>query len=210
MAERLRPGHHGAPMRQTPDRSHVDSISGFHSGARQVDSSHHDARPPGLRPDLIVIHGISLPPGQFGGAWIDQLFTGTLDPSAHPYFASIAHLKVSAHFLIRRDGELVQYVSCNERAWHAGSSVYRGRSQCNDFSVGIELEGTDGSAYEPAQYRVLSALVLALCDAYPSLSTERIVGHSDIAPGRKSDPGPAFDWPRLHALLAASRLYGSS
>ncbi len=155
-----------------------------------------------------MVHGISLPPGEFGGPWIDHLFTNGLDPAEHPYFAEIADRKVSSHYLIRRDGELVQFVSCNDRAWHAGVSSYQGRSNCNDFSIGIELEGTDGSAYEPAQYRELTSLILTLCDAYPSLSTERIAGHSDIAPGRKSDPGPAFDWPRLNALLAVRRMYG--
>ena len=190
------------------DRVSFDPVTGRSTGVRQVESPNFDGRPPGVPPDLIVVHGISLPPGEFGGPWIDHLFTNSLDPAGHPYFAEIADRKVSAHYLVRRSGELVQYVSCNDRAWHAGASSYRERSNCNDFSIGIELEGTDGSAYEPQQYRALTDLILALCDAYPSLSTERIVGHSDIAPGRKSDPGPAFDWPRLNALLAVRRMYG--
>lgn len=157
-----------------------------------------------MAPELIVVHGISLPPGEFGGPWIDRLFTNTLPADAHPYFAQIAERKVSSHLLIRRDGEIVQYVPFHRRAWHAGVSQYRGREKCNDFSIGIELEGTDDSAYEPAQYRALSTVILQLCSAYPSLSLEHIAGHSDIAPGRKTDPGLAFDWPRLRALLEFS------
>lgn len=179
----------------------IDPQTGILSGARQVASPNCDARPEGVDLELIVVHGISLPPGEFGGPWIDRLFTNTLPWDEHPYFKSIEGLKASSHLLIRRDGELVQYVSFNQRAWHAGVSNYRGRERCNDFSVGIELEGTDASAYEPVQYRKLAEVILALCDAYPTLSRERLVGHSDIAPGRKTDPGIAFDWPRLHALL---------
>jgi len=164
-------------------------------------SPNHDDRPPGTLPDLIVVHGISLPPGEYGGPWIDALFTNALPPDEHPYFATIATLRVSSHLLIRRTGDCVQYVPFHKRAWHAGQSNYRGRERCNDFSIGIELEGADTEGYEPAQYRALTAAILTLCDAYPSLSIERIAGHSDIAPGRKSDPGIAFDWPRLHALL---------
>lgn len=189
-------------------RPSLDPATGRSAGARHVESPNFDARPEGVQPDLIVVHGISLPPDEFGGPWIDDLFTNRLDPTAHPYFADIAGRKVSSHYLIRRTGELVQYVSCNDRAWHAGVSVYEGRSNCNDFSIGIELEGTDTSAYEPVQYRVLADLILTLCDAYPSLSTERLTGHSDIAPGRKTDPGIAFDWPRLRALLKVRQAYG--
>jgi len=181
----------------------VDPGSGLVEGARQVASPNCDPRPDGVLPELIVVHGISLPPGEYGGPWIDALFTNRLPPDAHPYFAAVAGLKVSSHLLIGRDGLLVQYVPLHLRAWHAGESSYRGRTRCNDFSVGIELEGSDEAAYEPAQYRVLSAIILALCAAYASLSPQRIAGHSDIAPGRKSDPGPAFDWPRLRALLRA-------
>ena len=196
-------------MRATQaDRPSFNPATGRSTGARQVDSPNFDARPAGVQPDLIVVHGISLPPDEYGGPWIDDLFTNQLDPAAHPYFAEIAGRKVSSHYLIRRTGELVQYVSCNDRAWHAGVSVYEGRSNCNDFSIGIELEGTDASAYEPVQYRVLADLILTLCDAYPSLSTDRLTGHSDIAPGRKTDPGIAFDWPRLRALLKVRESYG--
>lgn len=148
---------------------------------------------------LIVVHGISLPPGQFGGNAIAQLFTNRLDGGAHPYYASIAGLKVSAHFLIRRDGELVQFVGCNDRAWHAGESEWKGRGQCNDFSIGIELEGTDDVPYAAAQYTMLARLARALRRAYPIAD---IAGHSDIAPMRKTDPGPAFEWARLRRLLA--------
>jgi len=169
-----------------------------------VASPNVDARPGGILPELIVVHGISLPPDDFGGPWIDRLFTNTLPPDAHPYFASIQTLRVSSHLLIRRDGEPVQYVPFHERAWHAGASSYQGRERCNDFSIGVEMEGADEVPYEPAQYRMLAAAIVTLCDAYPSLSLERIAGHSDIAPGRKTDPGPAFDWQRLYALLRAA------
>jgi AmpD protein len=183
----------------------VDPGSGLLHPARQVVSPNRDQRPPGLLPELIVVHGISLPPDEYGGPWIDRLFTNSLPPDAHPYFATVAALQVSSHLLIRRDGEYVQYVPFHLRAWHAGASSYRGRERCNDFSIGIELEGSDELAYEPAQYRALSNAIHALCLAYPSLSLERVAGHSDIAPGRKTDPGPAFDWPRLRALLQLPR-----
>jgi len=169
--------------------------------ARQVLSEHFDARPAGTLPELIVIHGISLPPGEFGGPWIDRLFTGHLPPEAHPYFRAMAVGRVSAHALIRRDGEVVQYVPFGQRAWHAGKSEYQGRPACNDFSVGIELEGTDDAPYEEIQYEQLAALIKALLAAYPSLSRDRIVGHSDVAPGRKTDPGLNFDWHRLRSAL---------
>jgi N-acetyl-anhydromuramoyl-L-alanine amidase len=182
----------------------VDATSGLLRGARQLPSPNFDARPDGILPELIVVHGISLPPGQFGGPWIDRLFTNALPPDEHPYFATVSQLKVSSHALIRRDGEVVQYVPFHRRAWHAGASSYQGRERCNDFSIGIELEGADETPYEPAQYRVLSALIRELCRAYSSLSLTRIAGHSDIAPERKTDPGPAFDWQRLYALLRAT------
>ena len=182
----------------------VDAHSGLLRGARYAPSPNFDARPDGILPELIVVHGISLPPGQFGGPWIERLFTNTLPPDEHPYFATISQLKVSSHMVIRRGGEPVQYVPFHERAWHAGASSFQGRERCNDFSVGIELEGGDEIAYEPAQYRMLSAIIIALCTAYPSLSLSRIAGHSDISPGRKTDPGPAFDWQRLYALLRAT------
>ena len=180
---------------------HIEKETGVVVGARFVDSPNHDARPDNEPPSLLVIHGISLPPGEFGGPWIDALFTNTLDPQAHPYFAGIHALRVSSHLLIRRDGELVQYVPFDKRAWHAGLSSYQGRERCNDFSIGIELEGTDEAPYEAAQYRVLAECVAALLAAYPQLSAERITGHSDIAPGRKSDPGPHFDWQHFHHQL---------
>jgi AmpD protein len=154
-----------------------------------------------MLPELIIVHGISLPPNEFGGPWIDRLFTGTLPWDAHPYFRQIEGLRASAHVVIRRDGQLTQYVPFGERAWHAGVSQYRTRSGCNDFSIGVELEGTDDIAYTDAQYAQLVELIAALIEAYPSLSPEHLVGHSDVAPGRKSDPGPYFEWPRLRARL---------
>jgi AmpD protein len=182
----------------------VDPATGLLDSARQVPSPNHDERPPGSLPELIVVHGISLPPGEFGGPWIDDLFSNRLDADAHPYFRDIAGAEVSAHVLIRRNGELVQYVPFHRRAWHAGRSEYCGRERCNDFSIGIELEGADELAYEPVQYERLAGLIAALMIAYPSLSAGRITGHSDIAPGRKTDPGPAFEWPRLRRLLASA------
>lgn len=151
---------------------------------------------------LIVVHGISLPPGEFGGPWIADLFQNRLDAHAHPYFAEIAALKVSAHVLIRRDGHVVQFVPFRKRAWHAGQSCFRGRSTCNDFSVGIELEGTDDLPYTDVQYARLADVIGALRRRYPGIAADGIAGHADIAPGRKTDPGPAFEWPRLAALLA--------
>jgi len=181
----------------------VDVATGLLAGARQVLSPHFDARPPHTVPALIVVHGISLPPDEFGGPSIDQLFTGTLDWDAHPYFKQIEGLRASAHLVIRRDGAVSQYVPFGARAWHAGASSYLGRSHCNDFSIGIELEGADTTPYTAAQYDALTQVLVALLAAYPSLSSEHITGHSDIAPGRKTDPGPAFEWPRLRAQLAA-------
>lgn len=173
---------------------------GWLSPVTRLPSPHHNERPQG-EVSLLVIHGISLPPGEFGGPWIGDLFLGRLDPEAHPYFASIASLQVSAHCLIRRDGELVQFVSFNERAWHAGVSEFAGRSACNDFSIGIELEGTDTSGYTEEQYRQLVAVSRCLMCHYLDITPERIVGHSDIAPGRKTDPGPGFDWALYRAML---------
>ncbi len=162
---------------------------------RKTVSPHFNARPDN-EVSLLVIHNISLPAGQFGLPYIDQLFQGTLDIDADDSFKDLAGLQVSSHFLIRRDGELVQYVSCNDRAWHAGVSNYQGREGCNDFAVGIELEGTDTSEYSEAQYQQLQQLTLALFEAYPMLNSDSIVGHNDIAPGRKTDPGACFDWAR--------------
>jgi AmpD protein len=180
----------------------IDGTTGLLLGVRQVLSTHWDARPAAAAPELIVVHGISLPPGEFGGPWIEQLFTGGLRAAAHPYFAEIVGSRVSAHVLIRRDGMPIQFVPFGERAWHAGVSSWQGRPACNDFSIGVELEGTDELPYELGQYAQLAALVAALCASYPTLSPEGVVGHSDIAPGRKSDPGAAFDWPYLRSLLA--------
>ena len=152
---------------------------------------------------MIVVHGISLPPGQFGGPEIEALFTNTLDWDAHPYFGEIRGMEVSAHLLIRRDGTVIQFVPFTERAWHAGESCFRGQSRCNDFSVGIELEGEDETPYDDRQYLVLQDVIRALCIAYPGISPREVAGHCDIAPGRKSDPGPAFDWLRLYDGLGS-------
>jgi AmpD protein len=179
----------------------IDVRTGLALGVRQVLTHHYDARPAGVVPDLIIVHGISLPPAEFGGPWIDRLFTGSLPPEVHPFFAAMAVGRVSAHAVIRRDGEIVQFVPFGERAWHAGRSEYAGRAACNDFSIGIELEGTDETPYEAAQYTSLAALIEGLLVAYPTLSRERIVGHSDVAPGRKTDPGASFDWERLRAAI---------
>jgi AmpD protein len=165
---------------------------------RIVESPHCDERPAGTEISLVVLHSISLPPGQYGGDAIERLFTNRLDPNAHPYFREIAGLKVSAHFLVRRDGELVQFVPVMRRAWHAGASSWRARTTCNDFSVGIELEGTEETPFERVQYEVLARLIGDLCEALP---LRDIAAHSDVAPGRKTDPGAQFDWPRLLAAL---------
>jgi len=170
---------------------------------RFVDSPNQDERPAGEAPTLLVVHSISLPPGEYGGESIERLFTNRLDASAHPYFRDIATLEVSAHFLVRRDGELVQFVAVGRRAWHAGASRWRGRSRCNDFSIGVELEGTDDGAFEPAQYGALAALIGALRERH---ALRDIAAHSDVAPGRKRDPGPGFDWPRLLAALSQFRI----
>jgi len=174
-------------------------VSGLVEGARYLLSPNWDERPPGTRIELIVVHAISLPPGEFGGHAIDQLFLNTLDTAAHPYYATLVGLRVSAHFVIRRTGELTQFVPCVRRAWHAGISQWRGRVACNDFSVRIELEGCDDQPFEPVQYSLLGELTKALEAAYPIAD---IVGHSDIAPGRKTDPGPHFDWALYRGLIA--------
>jgi AmpD protein len=168
--------------------------AGWIDEADIIASPNCDARPPGCRIELAVVHAISLPPGQFGGGFIQDLFLNRLDPAAHPYFADIVALRVSAHFLIRRDGRLIQFVSCLRRAWHAGASVWQGRERCNDFSLGIELEGSDHVPFDVTQYDVLNRLLTALREEYP---LQAVVGHSDIAPGRKTDPGPFFDWWRV-------------
>lgn len=171
---------------------------GVLEGAIQVASANFDERPDGETVTLVVIHAISLPPGEFGGDAIERLFTNTLDCAGHPYFEALRGLRLSVHFLIRRGGEIVQFVPCRKRAWHAGTSCYAGRERCNDFSVGIELEGTGDIAYTDPQYEALAALVRELYACYPIAD---VVAHSGIAPGRKTDPGPSFDWKRLHAAL---------
>jgi AmpD protein len=169
---------------------------------RIVDSPNQDERPPGVEVSLIVVHSISLPPGRFGGDAIERLFTNRLDPAAHPYFETIADQRVSSHFLVRRAGEVVQFVPVERRAWHAGASSWRGRSRCNDFSVGIELEGTDDSPFEDVQYRELAELIARLAATLP---LKAIAAHSEIAPGRKTDPGARFDWTRLLSALGRPR-----
>jgi AmpD protein len=170
------------------------AADGWIDRARRVPSPNRDARPAGAGVSLLLLHAISLPPGEYGGDAIERLFTNTLDPKAHPYFAAIAGLELSSHFLVRRDGALLQFVPVHERAWHAGASVWRGRGRCNDFSVGVELEGSEDGPFEGVQYQRLCELVHAL---RAQLSLRDIAGHSEVAPGRKTDPGPHFDWPRL-------------
>jgi N-acetyl-anhydromuramoyl-L-alanine amidase len=179
----------------------IDPSTGLLANTRQVLSPHFDARPAGVLPSLIIVHAISLPPGEFGGPWIDRLFTGNLPADAHPFFKGLEGQRLSAHALIRRDGEIVQYVPFGERAWHAGKSEYRGRTACNDFSIGIELEGSGETPYTDVQYDSLAALTAALLATYASLSPTEIAGHSDVAPGRKTDPGASFDWARFKKLL---------
>lgn len=168
--------------------------TGWLREARRVASPNFGARPPGTTVDLVVVHSISLPPGQYGGDAIERLFTNRLDEAAHPYFATLRGLRVSAHFLVRRDGTLLQFVSCDKRAWHAGASTWRGRADCNDFSIGIELEGLEGERFETAQYERLGAMVASIAARYP---IHAVAGHEHIAPGRKYDPGPGFDWTEL-------------
>jgi AmpD protein len=181
----------------------IDKATGLLESAALCPSPNHDARPNSGDPSMIVVHGISLPPGQFGGPEIEALFTNTLDWDAHPYFGEIRGMEVSAHLLIRRDGTVIQFVPFTERAWHAGESCFRGQSRCNDFSVGIELEGEDETPYDDRQYPVLQDVIRALCTTYPGISAREVAGHCDIAPGRKSDPGPAFDWLRLYDGLGS-------
>jgi len=194
-------------LAQTRDPSHNGPMTsrisndGWHAGARCVPSPNHNERPAGTSLDLIVIHNISLPPGEFGTGFVEALFCNTLDCAAHPYFADLEGVTVSAHFLIERSGALTQFVSCEDRAWHAGRSSWAGREECNDYSVGVEVEGTDRNPYEVAQYERLAELIRDLRARYGSLARGAIAGHSDIAPGRKTDPGPAFEWGRLRTLL---------
>lgn len=174
------------------------NVEGWLSGVCRIVSVNHDRRPAGTEIDLLVIHNISLPPDQFGGPDIVKFFTNQLDNDAHPYYAQLRGVRVSSHFLIRRDGGIVQFVPCRQRAWHAGVSSWQGRSRCNDFSIGIELEGSDFVPFTDQQYAALARLTRRLQRAYPIRSIE---GHSDIAPGRKTDPGPCFDWPRYRAAI---------
>jgi AmpD protein len=175
---------------------------GWVSPAKKTPSPNFGPRPESAGVDLLVIHNISLPPGQYDGDCIEQFFCNNLDWDAHPYFSEIHGMEVSAHLLIRRSGELLQFVSLDDRAWHAGASSFCGRDGCNDFSIGIELEGSDDEPYADQQYRVLAALSCALLVEYPEIELNNIVGHSDIAPGRKTDPGPFFDWTRYRKMLA--------
>ncbi|MEO6699584.1 MAG: 1,6-anhydro-N-acetylmuramyl-L-alanine amidase AmpD [Paraperlucidibaca sp.] len=196
-------------MSTAPSRSLSICAKHWLQGARHCPSPFFNARPQG-EISLSVIHNISLPPGQFGGSYIDKLFTGQLSTQGHPYFAEIAGIEVSAHVLIRRDGELVQYVAFDQRAWHAGKSSYLGRDNCNDYAIGIELEGCDDQPFNDSQYDALNALLAVLAARYPALQGA-VTGHSDIAPGRKTDPGPCFDWSRVHAAaLRVEALVGQT
>ncbi|MGQ0658276.1 MAG: 1,6-anhydro-N-acetylmuramyl-L-alanine amidase AmpD [Chromatiales bacterium] len=179
----------------------LDPDTGLLHGASYLPSPNCDDRPPGSAIELLVIHGISLPPGEFGSDSIDRLFTNRLCEDAHPYFREVAQLRISAHLLVRRDGSVTQYVPLNRRAWHAGASCFRGRERCNDFSIGIELEGANDIPYTARQYRRLASIARLLVTHWPAITIDRIVGHSDIAPGRKTDPGPAFDWQRFRRSL---------
>jgi len=170
--------------------------------ARVLESPNQDARPARIEPELIVVHAISLPPGEFGGPHVAELFQNRLDPDAHPYFAQIADLRVSAHVLIDREGMATQFVPFSRRAWHAGVSQWRGRERCNDFSIGIELEGTDDDPFTPVQYAELARLIGWLRERFPAIAPDALVGHCDIAPGRKTDPGPHFDWAHLESCLS--------
>lgn len=168
--------------------------AGWWSGARRVESPNFGPRPEGVQISLVVLHNISLPPDEFGGPYVEQFFTNRLDPAGHPYFLTLADVQVSAHFFLRRDGEVVQFVSADARAWHAGLSAWQGRGNCNDYSIGIELEGSDSQPFAPRQYQALWPLLQALCAAYP---ISAVAGHEHVAPGRKTDPGPHFHWHEL-------------
>lgn len=195
----------GPPPEMALPLPELDAGTGLWSNVTQRPSPHQDERPPGEAVSLLVVHHISLPPGEFGGPWIDRLFAGTLDCGAHPYFERLRGLRVSAHACVFRDGHVVQYVPTIRRAWHAGESHFDGRERCNDFSIGIELEGDEHRPFTESQYTALARLVVAALRACPQLTPERLVGHSDIAPGRKADPGPYFDWARLLALVEFPR-----
>jgi AmpD protein len=179
----------------------IDKVRGFLDGARQVPSPNYDARPADAVIDSLIIHAISMPPGEYGGTDIEQLFCNNLDFARHPFYREIDGITVSAHLLVRRDGQIIQFVPFQERAWHAGASSLEGRERVNDYSIGIELEGSDYSPFEEAQYRTLAEVTCALCAAYPGITPQRIVGHADIAPERKTDPGPYFNWARYRREL---------
>ncbi|MBC8055498.1 MAG: 1,6-anhydro-N-acetylmuramyl-L-alanine amidase AmpD [Rhizobiales bacterium] len=193
-SERPVSGQAGSPA----PSARVSWCDGWLEGARRIESPNCGPRPEGVSIDLALVHSISLPPGHYGGDAIERLFTNRLDWDAHPYYALIRGFRVSAHFLVRRDGELLQFVSCDARAWHAGASAWRGRSDCNDFSIGIELEGLEGEGFETPQYGTLAGLVQRVAQRYPIAA---VVGHEHVAPGRKHDPGAGFEWPRFAALL---------
>lgn len=180
------------------------SAAGWLAQARRSPSPHCNRRPGDARITLVVLHGVSLPPNEFGGPWVEDFFTGRLDCSRHPYFETIRHLRVAPHLLVRRGGEIIQFVSFLERAWHAGRSSWNGREECNDYSIGIELEGNDVGPYTDAQYAALGHVLPALARAYPGIAEGGIVGHADVAPQRKTDPGESFDWLRLDRSMAAS------
>ena len=180
----------------------INTKTGLIENAQYIDSPNTDDRPMDDDIDLIVIHSISLPPGEYGGPWIEKLFTNQLPASEHPYFEEIQQMKVSSHVLIRRDGSVQQFVPFHKRAWHAGPSCFEGRETCNDYSIGIELEGTDESPFEDSQYQQLAELIKALHSSYDKIDKNRLTGHSDIAPGRKTDPGTGFDWDKLRKLIA--------
>lgn len=184
---------------------HTEIVNGWLSDVDKVKSPHYSPREPETSISLLVVHNISLPPGQFGGPYITDLFLGELSPDADPYFQEIYQLQVSAHCLIRRDGQIIQYVSFDDKAWHAGVSSYEGREKCNDFSIGIELEGTDSIPYTEIQYQQLVCLVKKLQEYYPLISHNQLVGHCDIAPGRKTDPGESFDWTYFKSVLNQSK-----
>lgn len=197
------PDHHtqAAVPTSFPQKARALRATGRVDSARWCASPNFNERPGGKTPSLLVVHNISLPPGQFSGDAIERFFCNQLDPCAHPYFQTIAEMKVSSHLLIRRDGAVLQFVNLQDRAWHAGRSCFEGEDECNDFSVGIELEGTDHTPYADAQYDQLTALSALIMAAWPDITPERVTGHSDIAPGRKTDPGPAFDWLRFRRQL---------
>jgi AmpD protein len=191
-----------ASRAEGPAPSRATWRDGWWRGARPVPSPNHDERPPGEAVTLAVVHSISLPPGEYGGGAVEQLFLNRLDCDAHPYYAQLRGLRVSAHFFVRRDGQVLQFVSCDRRAWHAGRSHWRGRDDCNHYSIGIELEGLEGLGFEEPQYRQLARLLRALAARYPIVEA---VGHEDVAPGRKADPGAGFDWQKLRHVLRRRR-----